>query len=320
MDINTENLEREVENVLANVVKNQIHIPWRSHVRSFGFGDRRSTRRGTGNDFDTFRDMQPGDDPKLMSARLLASTKKRMVRVDRPETQIYAYVMVDIRRSMHFGSKRVTKLQLAAELAASCIVSLDKTKDRCGFMLFSDSGLEELMTPRIANYTQAYLAVTSIFSTLPKPRAVDEKPRSGLAESLVMAISKRSLIFVISDFIGYTDEDWKALEEAAGLHDIICLHVEDEREQKLPERKYSRWFGWLQRRFPTLYAIEDWSGQTRYIWDTEANRAQYAANYRQFKSELQARFQEHNCRWLVVNTKEGEAAFPSLIQAFGGAR
>jgi uncharacterized protein (DUF58 family) len=319
MDTDSERLEQDVQAVLEHVVKHEIRIPWRSHVRSFGFGDRRSTRRGTGNDFDTFRQMERGDDPRRMSPRIYASTRKRMVRVDRPETQIYAYVVVDIRQSMHFGSKRVTKLQLAAELAASCIVSLDKTKDRCGYMLFSDTRLEDMMSPKIANYTQAYLAVNSILIAQPAAPTADEKA-SGLAEALAMAIPKRSLIFVISDFIGYTAEDWNALEEAAGLHDVVCLHVEDEREQKLPDRKYSRWFGWLQRRFPTLYALQDWSGQTRYIWDTEKNRAQYAANYREFKSSTQERFHDFNCRWLVVNTKEGEAAYPSLIQAFGGAR
>src|SRR5262249_21932543 len=160
--------------------------------------------------------------------------------VDRPETQIYSWVLVDVEDSMNFGSKRVTKRRLAAELAASCIMSLNKSKDRVGTALFSRSKVEDLVPAQVANYEAAFMAAmytmvkrkTAATPTI--PGASDDDDR-GLAEALLGHVpQKRSLVFIISDFQRYTDTDWEALDIAAAMHDVVCLHVQDERERTLP--------------------------------------------------------------------------------------
>jgi uncharacterized protein (DUF58 family) len=319
MDTNT--IDREVTEVLSNVVRHEIKIDWRSHVRSFGFGDRRSTRKGTGNDFDTFRKYERGDDIRRINHHIYAKTRERMVRVDRPETQLYSFVLVDVSNTMNLGTARTTKRHLAAELAASCIVSLDKTKDRVGVVMYSRSGVEDVMRPKIANRSMAYEAVMNVLTKRQAPPPSAPKKSTGLAEALLGHVPhKRALVFVISDFTHYTEADWKALREAGALHDIFCLHVQDERERNLPIPQYNRWFGWLQRMIPSLYTAEDFNGQTQYIWNTPKNRHKYADNFRRFEASVHSRFKEANIRWLVVSTEQGQDAFPQLIEAFGGAR
>lgn len=321
--MNAKAIDLEVREILKYVVKHGVKIPWRSHVRSFGFGEHRSTQKGSGNDFDTFRPMERGDEPRRMSHRLYASTRERWVRVDRPETQINSFVLVDVRDTMNFGTQRVTKRQLSAELAGSCIMSLNKSKDRVGVVLFSRNKVEGMVAQQIANMQAAYLAIVNTLvkrETAPKLRA-SGKVRTGLVEALLGHVpAKKALVFIISDFIGYTEEDWKAIKAAGALHDVVCIHVQDKRERELPIPQYSKWFGWVQRWFPTLYALQDWSGAVRYIWNTAKNRKLYADNFRTFEASVHGRLKDAHCRWLVVSTEQGHDAYPELIKAFGGAR
>jgi len=317
-------IDREVREVLAHVVKHGIKIPWRSSVRSFGFGEHKSIHKGSGNDFDTFRAMERGDDPRRMNHKHFAKTRERIVRVDRPETQIYSYVLVDVSDTMNFGTARVSKRQLAAELAGSCIMSLNKSKDRVGVIAFSRTKVEAIVTQQVANMEAAYMGILYTLLKRQSP-PIEGRTRSGAVEALLGHVPpKRSLVFVISDFYGWTDTDWKALKAAGALHDVVCMHVQDKRERELPKRQYSpfvsKYFGWFLHRIPALYPLQDFRGGTRMIWNTPRNRALYAENFRRFEAETHGRFKTSHCRHIVVSTEEGTAAYPSLVKVFGGAR
>ena len=315
----------ELQDILNNAVKKEIRVRWRSTVRSFGHGERRSVHRGHGDDFDSHRDYEFGDDVRRISWRVLAGLDQLVVKEFKPPTQLNGFVITDVSNTLDYGTVRVTKRRLAAELAASCVLSLSKTKDRAGLMYFSTAGFnpaEDYIRPLTASVRQAYVAAAATM-TKRQPAMVAGTTAStgGLAGALKHLPFKRSLVFIISDFQHLTESDWTVLHDVGRMHDVICLYVQDERERELPEPVPARGFGGRLRHLFDLdgyiLPLEDFNGNRRYIWNTRKNRELYAANFRALEASITTRMKECNCRWLIVSTEQGPAAWPRLIEVFG---
>src|SRR5262249_55372846 len=142
---------------------------WPSTIRNQSFGERDSVHRGRGEDFDNIRQYEYGDDERFIDWRVLATTGELVIRQYRPPTQAEVFIVADVGRTMEFGTTRVTKRRLCAELAADIIVSLDKTKDLVGSILFSRTGLEDYRRPDTTNTRLAYSTVQNILETHETP-------------------------------------------------------------------------------------------------------------------------------------------------------
>lgn len=308
---------QEVREIMRRIVRQDIRISWRSSER-MGSGERKSQYRGKGDDYDGSVEYTPGDDTRDIDWQAFAQSdgSELLVSVYRQTSDIKAYVMVDVSPSMNFGTARVTKRRLAAELAASCVGSLDKTKDRIGVIGYSANGLERLIKPGIAGLKTMFLAAATVLGT-----EQTEGSGNGLAKAIKRLPVGRSLVFVISDFMNMTDEDWLALRRTARRHDVICMYVQDVRERELPDVSWG-WgpLGWLTGVLGCFYTLQDWSGARRTIWVNRKTRAQYAANFRAHEAAINARIKEARCRSVIMSTEEGDSAYPKLVQVFGRAR
>jgi uncharacterized protein (DUF58 family) len=316
MSINAET-RAEVREIMREVVRQVIPVRWRSSER-MGSGERKSQYRGRGDDYDGTATYMPGDDTRDIDWLHYAMTDgdEIQIHVYRQTADIRAYVLVDVSPSMNFGTNRVTKRRLAAELATSCVASLDKTKDRVGFMAYSANGLERMFKPTIASLRAMFLAAATVVQTEQK-----EGSGSGLAKAIKRLPKTRSLIFVISDFMNTTDEDWAALQRAAKFHDIIAMYVQDKRERELPDVSWGRGpFRWLTGVLGCFYTLQDWSGARRTIWVNKKTRAQYAANFRAHEAGIKAKLKDARCRSVVISTEEGDHAFPKIVKMFGSTR
>lgn len=307
----------EVREIMRKVVRQAIPIRWRSPER-MGAGERRSQYRGKGDDYDGVIDYTPGDDTRDIDWQSYAMSdgQELLVHVYRQTSDIRAYMLVDVSPSMNFGTNRVTKRRLAAELAASCVASLDETKDRVGVMAFSAKGFERLIKPSIASLRTMFLAAATVVET-----QQGEGTGNGLAKAIKRLPTSRSLVFVISDFMNMTDADWDALQRTAKVHDVIAMFVQDVRERELPDVRWG-WgpIGWLTGLMGCFYTLQDWSGERRTIWVSKKTRAQYAANFRAHEAGINARLKASRCRSVIVSTEEGDHAFPKLVKTFGRAR
>lgn len=308
---------QEVREIMRRVVKRDIKVAWRSSER-MGSGERRSVYRGRGDDYDGAVEYQPGDDTRDIDwqAYAMSDGNELLVNVYRQTSDIKSYVLVDVSPSMNFGTARVTKRRLAAELAASVVASLDKTKDRVGFLAYSANGLERVIKPSIASLRSMFLAAATVLGT-----ERGEGSGNGLAKAIKRLPMGRSLVFVISDFMNMTDEDWLALRRAAKKHDIVCMYVQDVRERELPDVSWG-WgpVAWLTSVMGCFYTLEDWTGARRTIWNNRKTRAQYAANFRAHEAAINAQLKEARCRSIIVSTEEGDSAYPKLVKTFGRAR
>lgn len=311
--------ELAIDQILELVVQCPIPLDWKSESPLPGAGERRSTYRGPGMDFMELDEFQDGDDPRNIDWFTTAKTGGRQLMkiVHQEEKEVRSYLLVDISDSMEFGTTRVTKRTLAAEMAASVIFSVDKTKDKVGLILYSAAGVLETMPSRSA-MTHLYPIMSSILETnsLDTSRLM-ENPGNGLSKALSGLPNQRSLVFLISDFMNMTEQDWSDLEEAATMHDIICIYVQDRRERELPQLNGTGFFSGILGALGCFYTLEDHLGNREVIWNSASTRRKYSANFRAHEARVTGRLDQCGCQSMVVSTEEGLGAIPKVLNLFG---
>lgn len=306
--------ELEIENILQRIAFCAIPIDWKSENPLPGAGERKSKYRGPGADYVEFVPFEDGDDPRHINWAMTArATDDDIIwrTVHEEEKEIRSYVLVKTGHSMDFGSVRTTKRHLAAEITASVFFALDKTRDKAGLILYSrDCVLDDI--PAKNAMSNLYLALETILETDPYGKRAVEQKGDGLSKALSGLPSQRSLVFIVSDFMDMSSKDWLELGNAATYHDIICVYVQDRRERELPK------LPGLLGVVGCFYAIEDYDGNRRLIWNNARTRRKYAANFKNHEAAILASLEERLCQCLVVSTEEGDAALPKVLDLFAG--
>jgi uncharacterized protein (DUF58 family) len=168
-----------------------------------------------------------GDDIRKIDWRLFARTDRHYVKQYEAETNANFLVLLDISKSMSYGSGPVTKHDYARFLAASLTYLSRRQRDRVGLYAF-DTEVVEHVRPSVRHLDQVLHALE---------RVVPGRP-GALAAPLFTAAStlhRSSILALISDFY----EDPQAIVEAirplsGQRHDVIVFHVLDPAELEFP--------------------------------------------------------------------------------------
>ncbi len=95
----------------------RLSLVTRRRVSGQGKGDRRSVRKGTSIEFVDYRHYTPGDDPRSVDWNIYRRSGNLYVKQFEEEEIVTAHILVDVSRSMDWGTP--SKLQFAAKLAAA---------------------------------------------------------------------------------------------------------------------------------------------------------------------------------------------------------
>ena len=204
----------------------RIEITTRRLVDQGVGGEYHSVFKGRGVEFAEVRPYQPGDDVRTIDWNVTARMGMPFVKQYVEERDLTVFIVVDVSGSLGFGSRAILKRDLAAELAGLLAFAALRNQDRVGAALVSDR-LELLLQPQ-RRRNQVLRLVREI---LHRPAAGRTDLEAGLA-AVLPALRQRSVLFVISDFVG-TPLD-RALKAAAARHDVILLEVSDPRDSQLP--------------------------------------------------------------------------------------
>ncbi|HLW59637.1 MAG TPA: DUF58 domain-containing protein [bacterium] len=100
----------------------------RRRVRGAQRGERRSTARGRGLEFDDYRAYQPGDDYRYIDWHVVSRLDRLFVKMFSEEEDLDVFLMIDTSRSMAAGgpSKLLLAKQLAAAIGYIGLVNLDR--------------------------------------------------------------------------------------------------------------------------------------------------------------------------------------------------
>jgi uncharacterized protein (DUF58 family) len=310
---------QQINAILRRVVTQVIPVSWKSSQNMPGAGGRKSFYRGQGDDYDGTVEYVPGDDTREIDWSAFASSGglDLLVNVYKQDTDLKAFVLVDVSPTIDFGTTRATKRELAAEIAASCVRSLDETRDRVGLVIYSADKVERYVPTRAAA-RMMFPTLTSILET----HSPGGETGDGLAKALKALPTTRALVFIVSDFNHVSQTSWNALKRAGGRHDILCFFIQDIRERELPDldEGLKGPLAWLVRKLGFFYTLEDASGARKQINVSGGAAKKYADNFRKHEQSVQTRLKGSRCRYLAVSTEEGEQAYPKLLRALAGKR
>ena len=116
----------------------------RSVVDGFINGIHRSPYFGASVDFAEHRGYVPGDDIRRVDWRLYARTDRYYIKEYEADSNSNFSVLLDVSKSMGFGSRGVTKLEYAKMLAGCLTYLVHRQRDRVGLVAFDNDIVEHV--------------------------------------------------------------------------------------------------------------------------------------------------------------------------------
>ena len=199
-------------------------------------GDYRTFWRGAGVDLADLREYQHHDDVRHIDWNVTARLQTPYVRQYLEDRDMSAWFLLDLSGSVDFGSADRTKLAVSTGFVATLARVLTRHGNRVGALLYG-SRVDGLMPPRASR-----LHVLQLLQRMqaPRPRPDGDVAGGGgtvLADLLRAAdgtIRRRSLVFVVSDFI--SQPGWQdALARLARRHEVVAVRLWDPLEMALPD-------------------------------------------------------------------------------------
>ncbi len=204
-----------------------IEIRTRGFVNQIFSGEYHSVFKGRGMAFSEVREYQFGDDVRTIDWNVSARFNHPFVKVFEEERELTVILLVDVSGSGDFGTVHQLKRDTAAELCAVLAFSALKNNDKVGVIFFSDR-VEKFIPPKKGR-SHVLRILREVINFRPEHRRTDI---TGSLRFLTGAIKKRSIVFLISDFIDEGYED--ALKIAGKKHDLVGIKLFDPREADLP--------------------------------------------------------------------------------------
>jgi uncharacterized protein (DUF58 family) len=190
-------------------------------------GEYHSVFKGRGMEFDEVREYTPGDDVRTIDWNVTSRMGHPYVKKYVEERELTVMLLVDASASGDFGTVGSTKRAMAAEVCALLAFSAIRNNDRVGLLVFTDR--EERYVPPRKGRNHVLRVIREVLTYEP----LGLRTNLTLAlESLARGVRRRSVAFVVSDFLDAGFE--RALRLANRKHDLIALTLSDPREAELP--------------------------------------------------------------------------------------
>ena len=238
-----------MKEILKKVRKYEIEI--RKYLNNSNQGDYNSIFKGSGIDFDDLRPYQYGDDHRSINWNITAKEDKIYTNTYKEDKEQSVFFLVDVSKSQEIG-KDENKINTSKEIASVLTLSALNTNSQVGLLCFSDQ--KELFIQSKKGISHGYRIIKNIYDLKQKS---NNTSISSMIKFFMKSIRKKSLVIIISDFI---DENYqKSLKSLSNSHDVICLHIYDDYETKIPalgiieveekENNYKKWVNTSSKTF-----------------------------------------------------------------------
>lgn len=208
-----------------------IEIKTRGLSNQIFAGEYHSAFKGKGMTFSEVREYQYGDAIRDVDWNVTARYNHPYVKVFEEERELTVMLLVDVSGSKNFGTVNQYKNELMTEIAAVLSFSAITNNDKIGVILFSNK-IEKFIPPQKGK-KHILRIIRELLTFEPKSK---ETNIAGALEYLTNVIKKRSIAFLLSDFIDTKFKD--AMTIANRKHDLVALQVYDRRDTQLPNMGY----------------------------------------------------------------------------------
>ncbi len=208
-------------------------LDWRVIRRLDGLlqGDYRTLFYGTGIDFADLREYQAQDDIRHIDWNVTARMNSPYVRQYVEDRDITAWFFLDRSPSMGFGPVERPKKLVLTDFVATLARLLTRGGNRVGAILYNNK-IERTIPPR-GNRNQVLRLIRELQTESDKPvgKTTD---LNELLQAGLHTLKRRSLVFVVSDFI--SEVGWeRPLSLLNRRHELIAVRLWDPREVELPD-------------------------------------------------------------------------------------
>jgi uncharacterized protein (DUF58 family) len=194
-------------------------------------GDYRTLFRGFGLDLADLREYQYHDDVRHIDWNVTARLQIPYVREFNEDREVTAWFLCDFSPSVDFGSQDVRKRGVTAEFVTVLARLLARHGNPVGAMLYGET-VDTVLAARSNRRHVLHL----LHRMLNRPK-LERSRETDLAEFMraaFNAIKRRSVVFVVSDFISAPGWE-KPLAELAQRHEVVAVRVYDPLEMALPD-------------------------------------------------------------------------------------
>jgi uncharacterized protein (DUF58 family) len=272
-----------------------IEIRTKGIVNRVFSGEYHSVFKGRGMEFSEVREYQFGDDIRNIDWNVTARFGHPFIKIFEEERELTVMMMVDLSGSLMFGSVEKTKQEIAAELSAILAFSALKNNDKVGLILFTDK-IEKFVPPRKGR-SHVLRIIREVLSFEPEGKTTNIK---GALEYFNNAIKKRSIVFLLSDFMDSGYE--KILRIIGRKHDLIGLVINDERENMMPG-------------IGLVKFTDAETGEERWLDTSNKSVQKKLAEYRfEMKAKRKSLFLSSRLDSVEIST--GQSYIPPLVQFF----
>jgi uncharacterized protein (DUF58 family) len=201
-------------------------------------GDYRTLFRGFGMDFADLHEYQAEDDVRYIDWNVTARLQVPHVREFQEDREVAAWFLVDLSGSLDFGSQTVAKRMLSAQLVAVLARLLTRRGNRVGAVFYRGTGMpaESAIPARGGRLHVLHMLDRMLRTRSNQPQAgrAHDTDLGELMARAQHAIKRRSVVFVVSDFV--SKPGWeRTLGLLARRHEVVAVRLCDPLEQALPD-------------------------------------------------------------------------------------
>lgn len=282
-----------MHDLITRLQKYEIRI--RKAVNGQMHGNFRSVFKGSGLEFTDVRLYQYGDDVRLIDWNTSAKGHGTFVKLFREEKEQTVFFMVDVSASQAVGTSDRSKLDATKEISGVLALSAITEASHVGLYCFSDKK-EKYLKPT-NSLKHGYQLILELFRLRP------ESVRTNLNQALLFALNvlkRRSLVILLSDFIDTGYEH--ALKALARKHDLVVIHLYDQREVNLP-------------RLGIIPVLDQETRRT--VWVNTSSprfRSQMQSVFTDNQQRLEQLCKQYKANYLAVDSQEDYV--PKLVRLF----
>jgi uncharacterized protein (DUF58 family) len=213
----------------------RIEIKTRKLSNQIFSGSYHSAFKGRGISFSEVREYHYGDDVRQIDWNVTARSGKPFIKVFEEERELTMMLLIDVSRSSFFGTQNEFKNHIIAEISGILAFSAITNNDKVGVIFFS--GEVEKFIPPKKGKTHILRIISEIYDFHPRFSGTNI---AGALKFLNNVVRKKCIAFLISDFLDQTAGGdalnifRKSLTIVGKKHDLLGLHIYDEREWIFP--------------------------------------------------------------------------------------
>ncbi len=192
-------------------------------------GNNISLFQGHGFEFAELREYLYGDDVRKIDWKTTAKLQKPYVKITKEERQLNVTVACMMNGSVYFGTVR-QKSEVMAEIVSILGFSALRNSDIFSHIIYADRLYTHSKPSKRLFAVNTAVESMTVFDVIGK-----KGDFRGFADTLFNRIKRRSLLFVVSDFVGNID-----LRLLCKKHDLFAVIVRDRFEEEPDELGYLR--------------------------------------------------------------------------------